>query len=389
MTWLRSPTARAALISQAKDLITSLQTPQQHVLQLSSDAVSLIALRTIMRIGVLEALPMSGSISLLNLAEATSCQTSLLSRLLRVLVGNRFLSQDGEGGYSHTDISRGYLGQAGVWFTDNLYQPVLEALFQFPLGCMDAETEKLRADGYRFAEPDDTRHNPRVWAWGRGGENIWDIFAKEHPEAMGKFQQGIGMVGDNVPVTGVYDFGKLSAGNDDGERKVLVDVGGGIGQCLCEIVRVHPEIAASRCVLQEQAPLIALASQNPSLPPDILKMPHDFWTLQHIKGAKAYFMRWILHDYSDSAATKILQHIVAAMAPDSRVLISEVVVPERLNEESMLVGTMDMFMLVIGGKERTLGELEVGRVGRVGLRIGRVWSTGGGACRCTVEAVLG
>lgn len=48
-----------------------------------------------------------------------------------------------------------------------------------------------------------------------------------------------------------------------------------------------------------------------------------------------------------------MKHIVAAMAPDSKVLISGAVVTERLDEQSMLAGTLDMFMLVIGGKERT------------------------------------
>lgn len=60
-----------------------------------------------------------------------------------------------------------------------------------------------------------------------------------------------------------------------------------------------------------------------------------------------------MHDYSDPDASNILSHVAKAMAPDSRLLIADSVVPERLTEETIIAGIMDQLMFCIGGRERT------------------------------------
>ncbi|KAL9032797.1 MAG: hypothetical protein Q9214_007806 [Letrouitia sp. 1 TL-2023] len=59
------------------------------------------------------------------------------------------------------------------------------------------------------------------------------------------------------------------------------------------------------------------------------KMPYDFWTPQPVKGAKAYYMRNILHDYPDDKCVTILQNTIGAMGEDSQLLIDEMVVPAK------------------------------------------------------------
>lgn len=58
-------------------------------------------------------------------------------------------------------------------------------------------------------------------------------------------------------------------------------------------------------------------------------LAHDFFTPQPdaAKGAAAYFMRYICHDWSDEYARKILTNIVAAMSSQSVLVIMDAVLP--------------------------------------------------------------
>lgn len=78
-----------------------------------------------------------------------------------------------------------------------------------------------------------------------------------------------------------------------------------------------------------------------------------------MKGAAAFFMKHILHDWSDSYAIKILRQIVPAMTPGkSRLLIMEAVVPSSGTKAPMpvhrLFSALDLQMFsMLNAKERT------------------------------------
>lgn len=84
-------------------------------------------------------------------------------------------------------------------------------------------------------------------------------------------------------------------------------------------------------------------------------------------------MRFITHDYHDDAITNILSHVSNAMAPDSKLIIADCMIPERLDQYTLKAGVMDNLMFVIGGKERTeAGFKEI--FARVGLELVKVHS---------------
>lgn len=70
-------------------------------------------------------------------------------------------------------------------------------------------------------------------------------------------------------------------------------------------------------------------------------------------GAKAYFLRRILHDFSDPFCVAILSKIVPAMAPDSRILIADLMLPENATANELGIVSFDMTMFNMGGKQRT------------------------------------
>jgi hypothetical protein len=70
------------------------------------------------------------------------------------------------------------------------------------------------------------------------------------------------------------------------------------------------------------------------------------------RGADAYLLRWILHDWADPEAAAILGSLRRAMKPTARLVVVENVIPEGA---SFHVGKwIDLQMLVaLRGRERT------------------------------------
>ena len=58
-------------------------------------------------------------------------------------------------------------------------------------------------------------------------------------------------------------------------------------------------------------------------------MVHDFYTPQPVKGARAYFLKSVLHDWPNPKATEILRQIAKAMKPGySKLVILENIIPD-------------------------------------------------------------
>lgn len=65
-------------------------------------------------------------------------------------------------------------------------------------------------------------------------------------------------------------------------------------------------------------------------------------------------MRRLLHDFYDPEAIKILKNTVSAMGLDSRLIICDMLVPDRVEIGGpMTLYWLDFSLLAIGGKERS------------------------------------
>lgn len=150
---------------------------------------------------------------------------------------------------------------------------------------------------------------------------------EEDDAKMKAFQKMLNSSKDLNPYVGFHDFSKLAS--DEPERILLCDVGGGHGFSITEILKAHPEIKPEQCVLQDTAAVVEFAKTcNQQLPAGVKFQVHDFFTPQPIKQARAYYLRAIAHGLSDANLVRVLKQIVPAMAPDSKILISENVTPE-------------------------------------------------------------
>lgn len=95
-----------------------------------------------------------------------------------------------------------------------------------------------------------------------------------------------------------------------------------------------------------------------------------------------------MHNYYDDKCRRILQRVVEAMGPTSRVLLGEMILPDRAVPGcDPLPFWMDMRMFMLTGQERSQGQWQQ-LLGSVGLSIVKIWRLPGAPHQATIEARL-
>ncbi|KAF4513606.1 hypothetical protein G6O67_000855 [Ophiocordyceps sinensis] len=136
------------------------------------------------------------------------------------------------------------------------------------------------------------------------------------------------------------------------EVPFLVDIGGNVGHDLLQFKLHYPD-APGRLILQD---LDTVIGQITDLDPSIIRMGHDFHNEQPVKGARAYYMRSILHDWPDKVCVTILSRIKEAMKQGYR---------------------LDMMMMtLLSSEERTEASWRRLIEHEAGLKITKIWSDG-------------
>ncbi|KJZ70065.1 hypothetical protein HIM_10548 [Hirsutella minnesotensis 3608] len=103
-------------------------------------------------------------------------------------------------------------------------------------------------------------------------------------------------------------------------------------------------------------------------------MAHDIFSPQPVKEAQVYLMRRLLNDFPDEAVSEILQNTKAAMGTDSRLLISEVMLPESVVPgEHAASHWLNFAAMAIGGRVRTVQEYKA-LLDEAGLAVENVYT---------------
>ncbi|MCO1577928.1 methyltransferase [Crossiella sp. SN42] len=145
--------------------------------------------------------------------------------------------------------------------------------------------------------------------------------------------------------------GQIAERFDWGRFGEIVDVGGGNGYVLAEILRAHPGV---RGRLVDLAPTAAAAAERfvaAGLEDRASAVAGSFFDPLPT-GADAYVLSDILHDWDDERARRILRRCREAAGDDGTVVVIEPVWSDGTGTR------MSLFMLMcFGGKERTVVEL--------------------------------
>jgi hypothetical protein len=171
--------------------------------------------------------------------------------------------------------------------------------------------------------------------------------------------------------SGLADDVALAA-YDFRDRRLIVDVGGGHGSVLATILRGAPDAKGVLfdlpAVVADAVPTLQAAGVA-----DRCRIADGSFMDAVPDGGDAYVMKNIIHDWLDADAMTILRNIRTAIAAGGKLVLVEMVLPERAT--SFIGHLLDLEMLVTaGGTERTRAEY-ANLLSRSGFRLTRVVDT--------------
>jgi hypothetical protein len=177
------------------------------------------------------------------------------------------------------------------------------------------------------------------------------VATEKYPEQAAKLDAALANLTKRAAegVCAAYDFGPF---------RHIVDVGGGSGVLITEILRRNTHL---RGVLYDQPRVAERASRfiaHAGLTERCEVIGGDFFSAVP-KGGDAYILKDVIHDWDERLATKILRCCNRAMRASSKLLILEDVDPPRIDQsiDSRDAAANDMNMLVsFGGRQRSEDE---------------------------------
>lgn len=198
----------------------------------------------------------------------------------------------------------------------------------------------------------------------RFGRPFWDDLAA-HPEIAADFDRLIGPDGHGTPDPNILPDGDWSG------VRTIVDVGGGTGALLTEILLAHPEITGTLVELPATAERAQTRFADAGLSERARAIGQSFFEPLPA-GADLYILKSILNDWPDRETRQILSRCAEASLPNGRIAVIGGVTPD--DQPSRL----SIEMVLIGGKTRTLSEFENLAV-ELGLGVQQTGRTGSGS----------
>ena len=166
---------------------------------------------------------------------------------------------------------------------------------------------------------------------------------------------------------------EVVSAHDFSDASCIVDVGGGSGMLVEEILARNAE---AKAVLLETSAIASEARRRlraAGLGRRCRVVAGDF--LHSVpSGGDVYIVAFVLHNWDDRRAVRILRNCRRAMADGGRVLVVESVVPTGRRPSATKVHDLEMLVFMPGGRERTRAEYRE-LLTAAGLRLSRVAGT--------------
>jgi hypothetical protein len=197
------------------------------------------------------------------------------------------------------------------------------------------------------------------------GKHAFDFLA-ERPDQAETFHRAMTNFSATAAeaVLEAYDFSGI---------KRLADVGGGHGALLGAILRRYPQMEGVLYDLTEVVRGVDLSRQFDGCD-DRIRLESGSFFEKVPSQCDAYLMKHIIHDWSDEHCRNILSLIRQQLPSGGRVLVCEMVVPEDFGPAPAKMLDIEMLVMTVGGKERTIEEFG-SLFSSADLRLGRVVPT--------------
>ena len=185
-----------------------------------------------------------------------------------------------------------------------------------------------------YKNPTDARDGPFQYAY-QTKLGFFD-WASTHPDILQNFGTHMsGYTSQRGTWEQIYPVQeRLLSPSITDDEVVLVDMGGGAGHDLSRFASKYlPQRQTPVLVLQDLPDVISTLAAKESLPLSIKPTAHNFFESQPVKGARAYYMHSVLHDWPDTEAVKILKALHSALlvrtpsGHSPKLLVNENVLP--------------------------------------------------------------
>jgi len=301
--------------------------PQEAILNLALGYLASRGLHVATELGIADLLK-DGPKNIAELAHTTGAHQQSLYRLLRMLAGHGVFAEEPPGHFRLTPAAA--VLQVGA-----------------PGSVHDAVQmiSDMAGDGSWWTAVGRLRHSVMTGEPGFDsvhGMGFFD-YLTQHPEAGVWFDRGLANFAtpENTAIVNCYDFEQFHR---------VVDVGGGQGGFLAEVLKAFPTVRGVLYdrpqVIQEPAYLSAAGLLNRC---EIVG--GDFFQSAP-SGGNVYVLKRILHDWGDERSVQILRNCREAMEDRARLLVVDAVVPPGNDPHPSKI--MDMLMMVLlEGQERT------------------------------------
>jgi SAM-dependent methyltransferase len=284
-------------------------TPDEILWNLLRGSLTTRALAVVSELGVADALA-DGPRSTEELARELGADPEVLFRLLRALASDGVFAEEEPRVFRNTEASEP-LCAGGGW---NEFAHLFGGLLHRAVAHLDASGRS----------PFEESFGTDFWSW-----------LKAHADERANF--------DRAMEQGKEDrIGRLEPVEWRGDETV-VDVGGGNGSLLVELLKLQPGLRGIVFDLPETV-------RDPAALGDRIEFVEGNF-FESVPEGDVYILSTILHDWDDERAAAILRTIRAAAPAGSRLLILDAVVPP--GNEPGGRKWLDLVMLaLVGGKER-------------------------------------
>ncbi|KAF4622738.1 hypothetical protein G7Y89_g14285 [Cudoniella acicularis] len=366
-----SDTLRSRLRIASRNASRSLEKPAEVIQRvLLAQPVESIAIRIAVDLQLFAALA-DDKKSLDELAQTTKADRILLGRLLRTL--------SAFGAVVEAD-SCYVLSASYKLLADPKFANALASCGDFLGPAYQALPSYLASTKYQ--NPSDPNNTAVQAAFNTKDKDLFAIFA-ENPTLAQGFSTLMSTWGDgNSLIQDLLPINRILEDRSDGfdTHVAWVDVGGGYGQKTIALKHAFPELQG-HFIVQDLPHIISNAPETQG----VENMSHDFFTEQPIKGAKAYYLRQVLHDFPKEPCVRILKELRKVMKSGySKIFIHEQIVPEY--GASVWAVTQDFNMMTLLAAAERTGEQFAEILDDAGLKIVRIYPAPDGESEGIIEA---
>ncbi|MEU6809006.1 methyltransferase [Streptomyces sp. NPDC046831] len=314
--------------------------PSMRLRELAFGAACAAALRAAARLGVADALG-DAPMSVEDLAAAVKTEPKPLRRLLRALSCYGVFTEQGDGTFAHTDMSR------------LLREDDPHSLRYITLWCTEAWTWDA------WPKLDDAVRTGRNVVEDLYGKEFFVYLNEDAPESADVFNRAM-TTSSRQSAQDVADLLDLSAASS------VADIGGGQGHVVASLLEKYPSMHGTLLdlprVVENADPRLR---DGGSLAGRVTIVPGDCREAIPVK-ADVYIIKNIL-EWDDESTARCLRNVMQAGGPGARVVVIENLVDDT---PSMRFSTaMDLLLLLnVGGAKHTTDSM-VGRITAAGLVI--------------------